>query len=378
MSWFLSPKSLIGLDLSDSSAEAVQFSFRGKEFFLDAFSRKMLAPGVIGKGEIQDEDELKQFLETLFSESLKGAFTARRIAFAIPPTKVFHAVMDIDLGVRGEDFDAFLPNQFKSLIPFELSEIYWAWELIAKDEVSQKILIVASPKPTIDSYFTVFSGFGLTPTLFEPLPFSLARLLTIDAALKKDDFGVLDIGTDVSVLAVFFGGHFWSSYTIPFGGMHLTHALASKLDISQKDAEILKRKHGLDHQAMEGRICLILQKELQNFLEQIRKILVSSEFASETKGRRIFVTGGGSQLPSLFDYMASNIEHVSVKPFSLPAPLSAFFSGEKERVLFSTALGLGISEQRHFSKVNFLSHRNHATEERWSWKNIFPFLRHTY
>ena len=78
------------------------------------------------------------------------------------------------------------------------------------------------------------------------IPVTLAeRNLILDKNELYDNVMLLDVGADNTDIGVFEGNEFKYTNTIPLGGNNITHDIAIVLDISEEEAEKLKRQYGL-------------------------------------------------------------------------------------------------------------------------------------
>lgn len=185
-----------------------------------------------------------------------------------------------------------------------------------------------------------------------------------------DDEGELgavcvDIGGGTSSIAIFADGNLVHVDAIAVGGHHVTMDIAQGLSIRLEEAERLKTLHGsaiasgIDERAMltihqvgeeDGthafqipRLTLntIIRPRVDEILEMIRDRLVQSGFSGRI-GRRIVLTGGGSQLTGLTDVA----RQVFGRPVRLGRPLGVKGLPIAARgAAFSAVIGLLIYPQ---------------------------------
>lgn len=164
------------------------------------------------------------------------------------------------------------------------------------------------------------------------------------ACLVEDemDLGctVIDMGAGVTSIAVFQGGSVIYTDAVPAGGWHVTNDIARGLTCSPSDAERVKTLYGSamvsgndDHDMIDipqlgeadrhspnhvPRSVLIgvIQPRLEEILELVRARLKDSGL-SQSAGRRVVMTGGGSQMPGLRDLA----QHVLDKQVRLGRPI---------------------------------------------------------
>ncbi len=171
---------------------------------------------------------------------------------------------------------------------------------------------------------------------------------------------VIDMGAGVTSFAVFQGGAMIHSDAIPVGGWHVTNDIARGLTCSNVDAERLKTLYGsaivtssdenelidvpqlgetdetMPNHIPRSLLIGIIQPRLEEILEMVRERLDSS-IHSKMVGRRIVLTGGGSQLPGVRDLAQLILD----KQVRLGRPIR--LSGLPDAVsgpAFSTAAGL--------------------------------------
>jgi cell division protein FtsA len=184
------------------------------------------------------------------------------------------------------------------------------------------------------------------------------------SCLEEDEkqLGVtlIDMGGGVTSFSVFAGGKNVYSDAIPIGGMHVTNDIARGLSTGLVNAERLKTLHGSAIAAAnDDRVMIdvpplgeedtdevntmprsmlvgVIRPRIEEIFEMIRsKIEVGG--ASGLAGKRVVLTGGGSQLLGARD-MAANILGKQVR-LGRPRPLPGLAEAVSGPA-FSTALGM--------------------------------------
>ena len=135
---------------------------------------------------------------------------------------------------------------------------------------------------------------------------------------------VLDLGAGTTTMAVFQNGHLVHADGVAVGGNHVTMDIARGLTTRMSDAERLKVQHGAaalsgtedremiavpqvdeDERDMPGQmpkshLVRIIRPRIEEVLELVRDRLRGAGFGAQA-GRRVVLTGGGSQLCGLPD-----------------------------------------------------------------------------
>ena len=203
------------------------------------------------------------------------------------------------------------------------------------------------------------------------------------ACLVEDetDLGVtlIDIGGGTTTIAVFYDGSAVFTDAIPVGGVNVTNDIARGLSTSIAHAERLKTLHGNalpsptderdivnapqigedadNHASQVPKSILvgIIAPRIEEILELVRARLTASGL-ERTAGRRVVLTGGGSQLPGLRELAAQILD----KQIRMGRPIRV--NGLADATggpAFSTAAGLlaYAADKRHEIPA-ILAHQN--------------------
>lgn len=107
-----------------------------------------------------------------------------------------------------------------------------------------KAQIILAEKDYVRQISSIFKKVGIDVDGL--VPNTLAeRNLILDVNELNDNIMLLDIGAGNTDIGIFEGSSFIYSNTIPLGGDNITHDIALVLNISEEEAEKLKRQYGL-------------------------------------------------------------------------------------------------------------------------------------
>ncbi|MBB5753026.1 cell division protein FtsA [Prosthecomicrobium pneumaticum] len=189
------------------------------------------------------------------------------------------------------------------------------------------------------------------------------------ASLVEDEselgVALIDLGGGTTTMGVFFDGQFVHSDGIAIGGQHITNDIARGLSTPIEYAERLKTMHGnalsitaddrdilsvpplgederdIPNQVPRSALTRIVRARVEEILELVRDRLNSSGFATMV-GRRIVLTGGGSQLTGV----AEAARRILARNIRLGRPMGVAGMPEATRgPAFSAAVGLLIYPQ---------------------------------
>ncbi len=177
--------------------------------------------------------------------------------------------------------------------------------------------LVLDRDPLADLALAV-EGAHLTPRAFVATPYASA-LGVLKEGEKQAGVACLDVGADMTSLAVFAGGHFVYGDAISVGSHHITQDIAQTLGISQRQAERIKTLHGTlyaaesddyevvsyipfpetpdipSQQISRARLSYLIRPRVGQILSFVMERLTKSGLAPYAGGRMV-VTGGGAQL----------------------------------------------------------------------------------
>lgn len=301
----LHKKGAFGLDISDYSVEVVLLGGSIEAPVLLAMGRVLLSPGIIKDGKILKKEDFKNVFLSLLKNPDFGEIKTRRLLFSLPESKIFYHVFTIPDNLSEKQEKTLIEQKLTEALPFSRDEVYFDWKVRKKEKGSKEILIVASPKNIVNGFLEVFQDLNLQLLAIENEAESLARSLISEI---KEVTLILDCGARVSHLSVFDEHGFKLSYSIAIGGNKFTQSLVEKFNLSFKEAEGLKKEAGLDPRFQEGRVFLILQRDAQGIIWEIRKI-EDYFYQKEKRGiGKIILAGGSSSLPLLKDYLEQNLK----------------------------------------------------------------------
>ncbi len=134
------------------------------------------------------------------------------------------------------------------------------------------------------------------------IPITLAeRNLILDTNELTDNVMIIDIGAGNTEIGVFEGGAFEYTNTIPLGGDNITKDIQMVLNISEEEAEKLKRQYGL---AMRSYIDNDNEIVLNTTEDSKNKVIKSSELIEIIEAR----------IEEIFTLINKDITNLGIKP----------------------------------------------------------------
>lgn len=348
---FFIDKPLFGLDIGHSTIKVIQLNrTRQNKITVNGYGAIDFDPNAVVKGELVNIEELARQTHKLFSSGLTGKIETRRVAASLPVSFTYSRVVNLP-PMEDKDLKEAVRLEVEQSIPVPYEELYVDYESAdnPKDNTLE-VLIVAAPKKIVDSYEVLFNALGLELVLLETTINSVARIVSHADSTDTPTL-IIDFGSISSDLAVY-DRTIRVTGTVDWGGETLTKEIAKALDVSQRQAQTIKTRYGLDASKKQKEITKALQPVLTRLINEIKRI---TRFYTERAGKekaitQIVIVGGGANLPSLSAYLTDNLR----LPTRLVNPWNDIDFGrlqpphKLEHSLYSTAAGLSLIDGSNY------------------------------
>lgn len=349
-------RSVIGLDVGTTAVRAAEVRFGRGRPALVRFAQVALAPGAVVAGEVVDASAVAAAIRRLWKE---GGFKGKRVVTGVAGQRVVARTTELP-AMSDDDLRSSLPFQAQDLIPIPMDESVLDHQVLERlpgteDEGERlRVLVVAAHRDVVRSLLAALEGAGLVATRVDLIPFALVRALheADFAELGEDGDGataeaIVDVGGGVTNVVVHEHGVPRLIRSLSTGGVELTEALVTDLDVDFEEAEALKRRTDDGEDAAHAR--QVLRAALVPVLEEIRSSLDFWEAQSEYERlRRVVVTGGVTRI----DELATRLEQLvgapvlRGDPFARVDASSLPLDGESKLAaasVGSVAIGLALS-----------------------------------
>lgn len=344
------PKRFLGIDIGTSSIKAVELSRWGER-------RKLENYGEIKTSALYEKpfrtfekntlllsnQDVARAIKAIVKES---KIRARQVILSIPDFSSFFTNFELPLMTK-EELPEAIKNEARLHIPLPLGEVVLDWVIVEGetfdykkekefnrftprfngqgiDRKKLKILLVAVPNEVINQYRELAALAGLQLFALEAEAFGLLRSLVGEES-KKQVIALIDIGSRSITCSIIDKGILKTSYSFDMAGNELTQVIAKSFNIDYKNAEDLKKKHGLLftqdlNLEAEKNVKEVLLPLIDTILREIEK--VSRNFYQQEKKEieKIIIAGGGALLPGLSEYFQEhfkkeeyeNLSHLNV------------------------------------------------------------------
>lgn len=280
--------------------------------------------------------------------------------------------------------EATLPFQLDDVIPYDVEDVVWDYQIIEHTEAGGCIVLVSHVKEAV---LADFLG-ALLEEGIDPKTVSIGALSYFNlydhtfGEGTTTSFAVLDLGHTHNELVLFDQGHPVLARDLPGAGRDVTVALAAAFDVDAAQAEHGKVREGFvdAHDPGGDSPEVIERRRLVNgacttaiapMVREVQRALIAQERTSGRPVEALFLTGGGSQLRGMAEYL----EQRTGLKVSLLDPLSAPFNrladgGDRLRPYIARALALSMHafHRTHQSLINF-------RKGQYAYTGDFGFLR---
>lgn len=304
----------LGLDIGATEVRLAEVEFTGKGSTATAsgtligFATVPLPRGAVQAGEIVDVTAVGSAIKRAFAS---GGFSTKEVQLGVGSAGV--VVREVDLPeLPMSQMKTSLPFQVQEMLPMSSDEALLDFYPTAqRDGETTKLLrgiLVAAPKSTVSQHILAVENAGLRPMMVDLNAFALLRAqLTEDYRGKVVAF--VDIGARVTTVIIANSGMPRMVRILPNGGQDVTDAVATALHISAQEADDVKRNVGIgtqvhpDYQAAQEAVTATSK----TLVDSIRNTFVY--YSGNNPGEPIshaVITGGGSHLPGLGQFIASS------------------------------------------------------------------------
>ena len=304
-------RSLVGLDIGDSSVKVVELRElgKGRGFQVAKLGWEPLSAEAIVDGAIMDSQLVIETIQRLIQ---RCRIKTQQVATALSGHSVI--VKRISLPVMSEaELAESIHWEAEQYIPFDIEDVNLDYEILEGSSLSGEgnmdVLLAAAKKDKINDYTSVITQAGLTPVTVDVATFALQNAFEANYDFEPHHvIALVDIGAAVTSISVLHRGTsvYWRDINV--GGNHYNDAIQKELNLSADQAERLKRGEELDGIPSE-RVSAILASVNEDVETEIQKTIDFFQQISATDAPldRLYLTGGAAQVVHLKESLAQRL-----------------------------------------------------------------------
>jgi len=340
-------KPLFGLDIGHGKVRVMQLNADKHRLKLIGYGETTFDPSAIKDGVIVTPEIIAAAVLDLFQHHLIGDITTTSVALSVPIAQAFTHSMETPK-LSDKELAEAVQNEAEQYIPAALEDLYLDYMRAGTDNDQTSVFIVAMPKRIIDSYLVLSRLLGLETVAIQTSSGAGAHLFARD---KQSDIPslLIDFGSNSADITVYDHGPAISG-TVACGSELLTAAIAKELNVTEKEATLIKAKYGLGLSKKQDQLEKALTPTLSLLIKEIKRTVRYYEEHAHNKRKisQVVIAGGGANMPGITDYLTSNLR-MAVRAFD---PTTYIDFGHlqpfnvTERMSYVTAVGLACTDPK--------------------------------
>jgi type IV pilus assembly protein PilM len=211
------------------------------------------------------------------------------------------------------------------------------------------ILVVAAPRTAVLEHLKPFNEAGIKVAAVDANALALRNVLRLRKKQDGENILYIDLGAGKTELDIFKDGNLRFSRYLETGGLDITRAVADLMGTELQEAEELKQKTDVLSPSGEDKVTTLVRNKLDEIsLEVWRSVEYYKTTFREPRVERMVLTGGGSLMTGIGDYLSRSFEGA----VELDAPLTALAARKKTKEQlgpisprFSSAIGLALRRE---------------------------------
>lgn len=340
---FYQDRPIFGLDVGFSSVKVMQIQPHGKNIAISAYGSVPFEPEAIQDGVIVDPELIARELQAFFKEKLVGRVDTRRVILSIPAAYSYIRRMAVP-DIREQDIAEAIRQETEEYVPLLPEDMYMDFQTYTQGDHKDAVTVSAS-KTLVDSYVALADILGLETVAVETTINAACRLFAASDVNHTPSI-LIDLGSRSSDITVYDSGIIVTS-TVPGGGDSFSEAIARKLDITHKEAHLIKTRYGLGVSKKQQEITDALTPILIQLAKEVRRMARYYEERSSggQKIDQVVTMGGGANMPGLADWLTNSLrlpvricdpwqDVKSVHKLQLPT--------NSEKSMYATAFGMAL------------------------------------
>ena len=308
MIWKRGNKSMVGVDIGSSSVKAVELRGKGGDFQLLSLGYEVLQPDSVVDGQIMELNAVSTAIGNIFNEH---KIKTTQVAAGVNGHSVI--VKNIVLPQMTEDE---LQESFawhaEEHIPFDISDVNLDYHVTGSTPDEIHVLMAACKRDKVANLKQTIQLAGKQPAVIDVDAFALQNCYELNYDPQPGHIvALLNIGASTTNINILNGARSVFTRDASFGGNQYTSLLQKELGLTFDQAERVKRgmpvPDDVEHREIEpilDTVSDILALEIQKTMDFYRATVEDGESAVQ----RILVSGGGSKLKGLVEFLSKRFE----------------------------------------------------------------------
>ena len=300
---------LIGIDIGSHSIKIVEIDDSKKGMFLKNFGTIELPQGSIVEGSIKEMEIVSSALKSLLT-NLK--IKNKNVATSISGYSVI--VKRITIPEEEEEgLEKSIQNEAEQYIPFDINDVNLDFQILPseKEETEEEgkkelmdVLLVAAKKDMVEEYISLLHLTDLNPMVLDIDAFALQNAFEISNHEQSGCHALVNIGAQQLTINIIKDGVSIFTRDTSYGGLQITTEIQQRLNISYREAEMIKL--GARQLETEKRPIIeeIFSSTVTKWTQEIKRALdfVATTFR-DVKVENLLLSGGSSLIKGFSKYL---------------------------------------------------------------------------
>ncbi len=294
-------KKVLGLDIGSSQTKIVELS-AGKNKKLLNFGISKVLPDAIVEGEIIDREAVLDSIRTLIET--KG-FSTKDVVLGVAGRDVIIKRITMDRMSEADTREQ-IKWEAEQYVPFDINEVTLDFDVVNPNygENQQEVILVAAKNELINNLASLLKDLNLTPIIIDTTAFSIQHVYEHNYEVVPDEIiCLMHIGAGMTVINVIKGGSSLSARDVYYGVNAYISKLQKEVGFNYDDAANAVKGTvpvGVSQDSIQG-VFESFVSDLGTHIERSLQFL--STVTGEEKVSRMYLSGGGSSIPNLLDYL---------------------------------------------------------------------------
>lgn len=300
--------SMVGVDIGSSSVKAVELQGKGTDLQLLNLGFETLQADSVVDGQIMELNAVSNAISSIFNEH---KIKTTKVAAGVNGHSVI--VKNIVLPqMTEEELQESFAWHAEEHIPFDISDVNLDYHVMNRSNDAIHVLLAACKRDKVANLKQAIQLAGKQPSVVDVDAFALQNCYELNYDPQPGHVvALLNIGASTTNINILNGVRSVFTRDATFGGNQYTSLLQKEMGLTFDQAEAVKRglplPEGIEQRDIApilDTVSDILALEIQKTMDFYRATVEEGESAVE----KILVSGGGSKLKGLVDFLSRRFE----------------------------------------------------------------------
>ncbi len=304
----LSKKGLVGLDIGSSSIKAVELQGKGNNIQLVSLGYESLPEDSIVDGQIMELNNVSNAVQNIFRSS---QMKTERVAAGVSGNSVIVKNIVVPQ-MSEEELEESIEWHAEEHIPFDISDVSLDYQITGNAPDALQVLMAACKREKVSNIRQAIQLAGKEPAVIDVDAFALQNCYEVNYRPQPGEVvALLNIGASTMNINIMNGTRSVFTRDVSVGGSQYTSLLQKELGLTFDQAEAVKRGMQLPEGVEQTQIDSIMETVSEILGLEIQKTMDfyrATADDNEATVQKILISGGGSKLPGLRDYLSRRFE----------------------------------------------------------------------